>query len=180
MGNPRIVYAPWLEASRFPDSVLYHALARSYEGGTEDQFFDEYVYDVRPVPDDRPFFFYSIGGYLVIQGQLTLGALVAALSAYKDLVSPWKELLNFYNQFMDSSIRYDAIIEKFDPEGLLDEDRQTLIREPVPRLDGPIRIRNVSWQDNGTRVLRNVSATIDGGSLAWRGTLDILGMEAEA
>ena len=37
---------------------------------------------------------------------------------------------------MDSSIRYDTIIEKFDPEGLIDEDLQTVIPEPVSRLDG--------------------------------------------
>ena len=37
-----------------------------------------------------PFFFYSIGGYLVINGQLTLGALVAVLSAYKDMSDPWE------------------------------------------------------------------------------------------
>ena len=28
-----------------------------------------------------PFFFFSIGGYLVVQGRLSLGALVAALAA---------------------------------------------------------------------------------------------------
>ena len=32
-----------------------------------------------------PFFFYSIGGYLVIRGNLSFGALVAVLAAYKDL-----------------------------------------------------------------------------------------------
>ncbi|MBL8688344.1 MAG: ABC transporter ATP-binding protein, partial [Rhodospirillaceae bacterium] len=34
-----------------------------------------------------PFFFYAIGGYLVIQGSLSFGALVAVLAAYKDLAS---------------------------------------------------------------------------------------------
>jgi putative ABC transport system ATP-binding protein len=111
-----------------------------------------------------PIFFYAIGGYLVIQGQLTLGALVAALSAYKDLISPWKALLNFYNQYMDSSIRYDTIIEKFDPEGLMDESLQTTIPEPVPRLDGAIELHNVSWESEGVHALRSVSMTIEGGS----------------
>jgi len=45
-----------------------------------------------------PFLFYAVGGYLVINGQISLGALVAALAAYKDLSSPWKELLAYYNQ----------------------------------------------------------------------------------
>ena len=33
-----------------------------------------------------PFFFYSVGGYLVIKGSLSLGALVAVLAAYKDIL----------------------------------------------------------------------------------------------
>lgn len=111
-----------------------------------------------------PFFFYAIGGYLVIQGELTLGALVAALSAYKDLISPWKELLNFYNQFMDSSIRYETIIERFEPEGLTAAEGQAITPESIPRLDGAIELSNVSLEDDGGRILRNVSMIIKGGS----------------
>src|SRR3546814_7980036 len=43
-----------------------------------------------------PFFFYAIGGYLVIRGNLSFGALIAVLAAYKDLAGPWKELLDYY------------------------------------------------------------------------------------
>lgn len=71
-----------------------------------------------------PFFFYSIGGYLVITGDLTLGALVAALAAYKDLSSPWKELLNYYQILEDARIKYDLLAETFQPDGLMDEDKQ--------------------------------------------------------
>ncbi|MBT4353221.1 MAG: ABC transporter ATP-binding protein, partial [Rhodospirillaceae bacterium] len=52
-----------------------------------------------------PFFFYSIGGYLVIKGDLTFGALVAILAAYKDLSAPWKELLTYYQRLADSKIK---------------------------------------------------------------------------
>src|SRR5436190_12087911 len=62
-----------------------------------------------------PFFFYSIGGYLVIRGSLSFGALVAVLAAYKDLASPWKELLDFYQQKEDSRIKYEQIVEQFEP-----------------------------------------------------------------
>ncbi|HVH82452.1 MAG TPA: ABC transporter ATP-binding protein, partial [Stellaceae bacterium] len=51
-----------------------------------------------------PFFFYSNGGYLVIKGDLSFGALVAVLAAYKDLASPWKELLDFYQNKENSRI----------------------------------------------------------------------------
>ena len=49
-----------------------------------------------------PFFFYAIGGYLVIKGELSFGALVAVLAAYKDMAAPWKELLNFYQERVDA------------------------------------------------------------------------------
>ena len=43
-----------------------------------------------------PFFFYAIGGYLVLQGQMTIGALTAVVGAQKDITSPWRELLTYY------------------------------------------------------------------------------------
>jgi putative ABC transport system ATP-binding protein len=60
-----------------------------------------------------PFFFFSIGGYLVIQGDLTLGALVAVIGAHKDLSAPWKELLAHYQLFMDVRIKYDQVVAQF-------------------------------------------------------------------
>src|ERR1700722_19902006 len=66
-----------------------------------------------------PFFFYAIGGYLVIRGSLSFGALVAVLAAYKDLASPWKELLDFYQIKEDSRIKYEQIIEQFAPAGMI-------------------------------------------------------------
>jgi putative ABC transport system ATP-binding protein len=68
-----------------------------------------------------PFLFYAIGGYLVIRGDLTLGALVAALAAYKDILGPWKELLNHYQRQQDAAVKYEQIIEQFQPPDLLPE-----------------------------------------------------------
>jgi ABC-type multidrug transport system fused ATPase/permease subunit len=69
-----------------------------------------------------PFFFYSIGGYLVINGELSFGALVAVLAAYKDLSDPWKELLNYYQIQADSRVKYDLLVETFHPAGMLPEE----------------------------------------------------------
>ena len=71
-----------------------------------------------------PFFFFSIGGYLVINGELSFGALVAVLAAYKDLAAPWKELLNWYQRQADARIKYDQLSEQFEPAGMLAEDLQ--------------------------------------------------------
>ena len=53
----------------------------------------------------------------MIHGDLSFGALVAVLAAYKDMASPWKELLDFYQQKEDSRIKYEQIVEQFQPAG---------------------------------------------------------------
>jgi putative ABC transport system ATP-binding protein len=68
-----------------------------------------------------PFFFLSIGGYLVIDGQLTLGALVAVLAAYKDMYSPWKDLVDHYQKSEDARVRWDQLREFFSRSDLLDK-----------------------------------------------------------
>ena len=60
-----------------------------------------------------PFLFFLIGGMLVIRGDLSIGALVAALAAYKDLSPPWKELLAWYQGQADARLKYDILTEQF-------------------------------------------------------------------
>jgi ABC-type multidrug transport system fused ATPase/permease subunit len=113
-----------------------------------------------------PFFFFSIGGYLVINGAVSLGALVAALAAYKDLSSPWKELLTFYNQSQDMSLRWDTVVEKFSPQGVLEADLMEDAPDPLPRLNGPIVLEDVAVLDaDGNTVLENISGTFPPGAL---------------
>ncbi len=75
-----------------------------------------------------PFFFYAIGGYLVIKGSLSIGALVAVLAAYKDIYGPWKELLRYYQLMEDARVRYGVLIEQFAPNGML----PTIRTQPAP------------------------------------------------
>ena len=101
-----------------------------------------------------PFFFFSIGGYLVIKGELTLGALIAVLAAYKDLAAPWREMLVWYQQKEDVRIKYDQVVEQFCPPGMRDEElaaKASAAGEPV--LEGEI-VANVSLtDDDGGRLL---------------------------
>ncbi|MEO1775193.1 MAG: ABC transporter transmembrane domain-containing protein [Pseudomonadota bacterium] len=112
-----------------------------------------------------PFFFFSIGGYLAIQGDLTVGALVAALAAYKDLSAPWKELLAYYNQVQDMGLRWQIITEQFVPSGML-EDRLVDAPAPeMPRLTGPIVFDNVTLRDpGGSPVLERINLEIPPGA----------------
>lgn len=68
-----------------------------------------------------PFLFLSIGGYLVIMGQLSLGSLVAVLAAYKDMYSPWKDLTDYYQKSEDARVRYDQLSEFFARRSLFDK-----------------------------------------------------------
>ena len=113
-----------------------------------------------------PFFFFSIGGYLVLQGEVTLGALVAALAAYKDLSSPWKELLAYYNQTQDMALRWDVIVERFAPSGMLDKALLDGDAQEVPTLRGDIELDKVSVRDgDGTLILDDLNLTLTGGNV---------------
>ncbi len=112
-----------------------------------------------------PFFFYLVGGILAIRGEITVGALVAALAAYKDLSSPWKELLTYYNQVQDMSLRWDIVTERFDPSGTIDESLFEGELDEIPALKGDISLKNVSVRSAaGTPILEDISLDIPAGS----------------
>ncbi len=95
-----------------------------------------------------PLAFYSIGGYLVLTNQLDFGALVAAISAHKDLAAPWKELLGYYQRREDARIKYEQVISQFEPTGMRDADDQQVEPETMPSLDGPVRANNLQLVDD--------------------------------
>ena len=113
-----------------------------------------------------PFFFFSIGGYLVIRGNVSIGALVAALAAYKDLSSPWKELLTYYNMFHEMSQRWTLITQQFAPTGMLDEKLFGPPPKEIEHLNGDIVFDGVTARDaDGIKVVDNINLTFPKGSL---------------
>lgn len=108
-----------------------------------------------------PFFFYSIGGYLVIRGHLSFGALVAVLAAYKDLASPWKELLDFYQNKENTRITYEQIVEQFQPPGMIDAGLLLDEPETIPPFTGEVSAANLSLaEDDKSRIIDAVSFTL--------------------
>ncbi|HEX3209010.1 MAG TPA: ABC transporter transmembrane domain-containing protein [Geminicoccaceae bacterium] len=114
-----------------------------------------------------PFFFLSIGGYLVLRGQLTLGSLVGVLAAYKDLAPPWKELLDFYQGQQDARIKYDQLITQFDPGGL--RPPFTAEAEAAERfgdaaeITGTIEVQDLGLEEDGLVSLEQLSIEIPAG-----------------
>ena len=107
-----------------------------------------------------PFVFYAGGGYLAIRGHLDIGALVAVIAAYKDLPSPIKELIDWDQRRIDVQIKYDLVIEQFQPPDIIEpwvQDPE--VPEPAP-LSGEIRISSASLlDDTDTRLIEGVTFT---------------------
>ena len=50
-----------------------------------------------------------VGGYLVIQGETTLGTIVAFISGYDKMTDPARELLNFYRRLSMMKVQYGLV-----------------------------------------------------------------------
>lgn len=130
-----------------------------------------------------PFFFYSVGGYLAIKGDVTVGALIAALAAYKDLSSPWKELLAYYNQTQDMALRWELVIERFAPKSLV---KETLFDGESAMLTSLSRDIDLVPDKDRHSILEDISLTMPKGAFAdvltrevtpQKGTVKIAGHE---
>ena len=63
-----------------------------------------------------PFVIFLLGGWLSINGQLELGALVAFLSAQEKLFDPWQDLIDVYQSYQEAAVSYQRTMEYFDQE----------------------------------------------------------------
>jgi putative ABC transport system ATP-binding protein len=105
-----------------------------------------------------PFLFYSIGGYLALQGRLDIGQLVAVINAYKDLPGPLKELIDWDQSRQDVQVKYNQVVEQFSVDRLIDPAIQRVSPEPAPHLTQPLTAVNLTVSDDsGARVLDHVS-----------------------
>ena len=52
-----------------------------------------------------------VGGYLVIQGQTTIGIVVAFVSGFERISSPLHDLLNFYREYEQAKVQHQMIVK---------------------------------------------------------------------
>ena len=90
-----------------------------------------------------PFFFYSIGGYLVIRGELDIGSLVAVLAAYKEVAAPWREVLNYVQRWSDFNSRYVFVLENYSGDDINAPSRLYAPPEEAAPLSGPLVFADV-------------------------------------
>lgn len=108
-----------------------------------------------------PFLLFLVGGYLAINGEFTIGAMVAFLSAYEKVYDPWKEVILYYQSYQDAQVRYKQIMELFDHEP------QFQLEAPVTspqHCAGSLSVNNISYQINDTiELLDNISFDLPAG-----------------
>jgi ABC-type multidrug transport system fused ATPase/permease subunit len=108
-----------------------------------------------------PFLVFILGGYLTIKGRLELGALVAFLSAQEKLYVPWKELIEFYQVYMDGRVNYTRTMEYFDVEP--EYELEPKDRKPL-ELDGSIEVRDLGFvTESGIQLLDGINFSLKPG-----------------
>ena len=144
------------DISSFARTLTAKWLATIYEVWFEifcQKFFVKFLNNF--IAQVTPFLFYSIGGYLAIKGDLSFAVLVAVLAAYKDLWPSWKELLVDYQVAAVSRIKYDQLIEQFQPAGMLAKEHQLKGPDAIPNLIGSFESSNLIIEDeDGFSVMR--------------------------
>ena len=100
-----------------------------------------------------PFAFYLGGGFLALYGYLDIGALVAVIAAYKDLPGPIKEIIDWDQRRLDVQIKYEQVIEQFQPSRILDPAVQDPAQDAGPPLKGEIVVSGVALLDETNNKL---------------------------
>ena len=108
-----------------------------------------------------PFAIYLVGGYFAITGQMDVGAVVGVLLAYKDLPSPIKELIDWDQQRQDVQIKYEQVIDQFQPEGMMPPELQSIPDGPPPPLGNQLALVGVVVTEDGrVKQLDTLSLTL--------------------
>ncbi|HIJ56996.1 MAG TPA: ABC transporter ATP-binding protein/permease [Deltaproteobacteria bacterium] len=108
-----------------------------------------------------PFIVFILGGYLAINGQLELGALVAFLSAQEKIYDPWKELIDFYQAYQDASVSYSQTMNYF-------AETPQFAVEPRGRspydLEAKLEVNDLSYvTEEGIHLLDDINFSLQSG-----------------
>ncbi|MDJ0332152.1 ABC transporter ATP-binding protein [Planococcus sp. S3-L1] len=117
---------------------------------------------VNTITDVAPLLVIGYAGYQVIEGNLTLGTMVAFIAYIERLYSPLRRLVNSSTTLVQSLASMDRVFE------LIDEDYDVTDKEQAHNLtvvDGKLEFRDVSfhYNDGGNNVLSNLNFTVKPG-----------------
>ncbi|MDK2408226.1 peptidase domain-containing ABC transporter [Aphanizomenon sp. PH219] len=106
------------------------------------------------------------GAYLVIQGELTIGQLVAFNMLLGNIITPFQRLIVLWNQLQEVVIAVERINDVLDTEP--EEDLQHQPRQNLPQLQGNIRFDNVTFRyhpESDINIIENLSFQIKPGQM---------------
>ena len=103
------------------------------------------------------------GGFRVLHGAMTVGAIFAFSAYLAQLLTPAARLLNLHVEVSAAAAVFQRLFEVLDLDPALVEAKDAA---PMPRIVGRIELRDVSFSyEDGTRALADVSLAIEARSL---------------
>jgi ATP-binding cassette, subfamily B, bacterial HlyB/CyaB len=105
-----------------------------------------------------------VGAYLVLQGTLTLGQLIAFRIIAGYTTSPLLRLIQLWQNFQETALSLERLADILDhPQEVSPEDRSNI---PLPPIIGAVQYRDVSFcfKENGPLQLQNVHLEIAPGT----------------
>ena len=104
-----------------------------------------------------------IGGYEVVQGDLTAGALVAFLTYAVNLANPVKRISRIYGTVQRAMAAADRVFDVIDMEETI-HDKEGAV--PLPEIEGRVAVKDVSFSyKEGAPALSHVSLEASPGQL---------------
>ena len=103
-----------------------------------------------------------LGAYLVLQGELTLGQLIAFRIIAGYVTSPLLRLSQLWQNFQETALSLERLSDIVDTPQEGEEDRDNI---PMPMIEGAIRYENVSFRfkNTGPMQLNNINLDIEAG-----------------
>ncbi len=105
-----------------------------------------------------------VGAYLVLQGTLTLGELIAFRIIAGYTTSPLLRLIQLWQNFQETALSLERLADILDhPQEVSPEDRSNI---PLPPINGAVRYEDVSFcfKENGPMQLQHVHLDIAPGT----------------
>jgi ATP-binding cassette, subfamily B, bacterial len=100
------------------------------------------------------------GGWMIIDGSMTIGTLVAFMAYHTRLLSPVQNLLSLTSSLASARVSLGRIFELFDTPAEVVEAADAA---PLGRVEGAIRLEGVSIRHDRAAVLEDVSFEIPAG-----------------
>ncbi len=105
------------------------------------------------------------GAWLVIQGQLTIGQLMALSMLLVNIISPFKRMVMLWNSYQEVVIAIERISDVLDTEA---EENIQSSRQSLPPIAGEIVFKNVTFRyhaESDYNVLESLNFTIQPGQM---------------